>query len=594
MSQYPQVLRYYMWSWQVYFRIGCQTDAEGLFKSLDPKLQPSTFLVGFNVNPQSDRLPICIEPEKISIPIGEFENLQETAKGILNDHERAKMFYSGPGVQEEMDEWLRKDVFRLAIEKRLNESTYNTNGTKYFVGYPVRVEDHEVFIVLELNKLVYNSYVYLSKTKTKNDSIIYRSFLDGCIKEYLDEKRQKLQLPEPGKNLSDRSRTTNELRSAGARLFFYTVSAAGGNFYGLHHLFSVCNELSKQRYETAENYGQLIVAKAGHTDIDMTLELEVPFDISEFRKTRKMLELSNEEIGVVCDSYLVLGLGKVKTSYNVTKESIFNIRFKGIHCWNVYHAGINVLQIEYGLPQFSKDVINKDIFFQEARRWFTEISVDDLEHLFQLAVAATTQKKGAMLVITDKAKEEAVRFGKRCISIKPQKLHPSLLLSLTSIDGGVLIDPFGIAYAKGVILDGIVGVQGNAGRGSRYNSAVTYCEHRSAYQISMIVVVSADGTVDLVPDVPPQIKHSEIVSLIELLKELNSEEKFRRSVYYQTMKLLTNRRFYLTHAECDAINKLKQELSQLDEKHNSGSLRQIFDDFIPNPEMNESYYVNET
>lgn len=587
---YPNTLIYYMWPWQVHFRISCQTSAESLFNSLDQGLQPKVFMVGFKVNRNSNLLPICIEPENLDYPVEEFMNIDAIANEIRATDEDKDMLYSGPGMQEEMDKRFRKRMLREGLQRKLNESKYN-KGTVCFASPSVRIGDYQVFVILELNKDVYNSHQHLQKERTGHRIKIFRSFLETSVQEYISEKERNLYLPEPGRNLSSESRLSDELLRGGARLFMYSISSKGDNFYGLHQLFDSCNELSLYKYENAENYGHMIIAKKDHKDIEMTLEVDNPFEIREFRKTRKMLELTNEEVAVICDSYHVLGLGRLKSSYQPSTESVFNVYFKGVHCWDVHHVGINLLQMRYGLPQFSAETIQKEKFFLDGRRLFSGISNTHLENLYNLALAAAKQKKGAMLVISDKAKEEAIRFGKRCISIKPIKLDEKLLVNLTSIDGGVLVNPEGLAFAKGVILDGIVGEKGDAGRGSRYNSAITYCEHRTAMQATMIVVVSSDGMIDIVPQLKPQIKHSEITTLISFLESLNSEKDFNRGSFYETMELLINREFYLREEECVKINKLKKELEYIDKQSND-SLQRIFEDFVPNREMKDSYYLD--
>ena len=591
MSGYPNTLKYFMWPWQVFFRISCQTTAESLFNSLDKNLQPNVFIIGFNVNPNSNSEKMCIEPENLEHLLGEFNNINSIANEIRNSDEDRNMLYSGPGMQEEMDIRFQARTFREALEKLLNDSKFNENNI-HFAASAVRYKDYDIFVVLALNKMWYNSHQHLQKKVVDGRMRIYRSFLETSVQEYISEKERNLYLPNPGKNLSGDSRSSDELLRQGANLFMYSVSCKGENFYGLHGLFSNCNELSQYRYENSENYGHLIIAKKNHPDIEMTLEVENPFRINEFRKTRKMLELSNEDVAVICDSYLILGLGKIKPSYEPSTESIFNVYFKGIHCWDVFHAGVNVLQMRYGIPQFSNETIQKEKFFLDAKRLFFGISNDQLENLFKLALASAKQKKGAMLIITDNAEEEAKRFDKRCISIKPVILDEKLLLNLTSIDGGVLIDTKGLAYAKGVILDGIAGHKGDSGRGSRYNSAITYCEHRENSQSTMIIVVSSDGMIDVVPALIPQIKHSEILTYIQVLEDLSSNERFDRGGFYDTMELLINRGFYLTKEECEKINNLKAQLQVLDEQSNN-SLRRIFDDLAPSNEMNDAYYLNE-
>jgi hypothetical protein len=71
-----------------------------------------------------------------------------------------------------------------------------------------------------------------------------------------------------------------------------------------------------------------------------------------------------------------------------------------------------------------------------------------------------------------------------------------LLERCTSIDGTVIIDTKGICYAIGAILDGDVSNHGDRTRGGRYNSALMYVD--TVAVPSVIVVVSRDGTVDIV------------------------------------------------------------------------------------------------
>ena len=42
----------------------------------------------------------------------------------------------------------------------------------------------------------------------------------------------------------------------------------------------------------------LALIEKDHPDIEMTLKLDAPFSIHDYRKTRKLLQLANDEIGV--------------------------------------------------------------------------------------------------------------------------------------------------------------------------------------------------------------------------------------------------------------------------------------------------------
>jgi hypothetical protein len=168
-----------------------------------------------------------------------------------------------------------------------------------------------------------------------------------------------------------------------------------------------------------------------------------------------------------------------------------------------------------------------------------------------------------------------------------------MLTQFTSIDGAVIIDLDGYAHAKGVILDGIAGIEGDASRGSRYNSALTYFQFRGWQKPSMIVVVSEDGMVDVIPKLLPQIRHSEILQFVKTLESINSPETFNDGTFYNTIELLQNRSFYLSEEECNKINKLKESLQALDRTVGKTFWR-TFDDFYPNSKMNSHFYVFES
>lgn len=92
-------------------------------------------MVGFNTNPESSYEPICLEPEKIHYPITDFDNLQELANEINSSHERPNMFlHTGEGVQEEMDQRLSEETFRLALERRLKTSRAKNSDRVCFVA----------------------------------------------------------------------------------------------------------------------------------------------------------------------------------------------------------------------------------------------------------------------------------------------------------------------------------------------------------------------------------------------------------------------------------------------------------------------------
>lgn len=101
------------------------------------------------------------------------------------------------------------------------------------------------------------------------------------------------------------------------------------------------------------------------------------------------------------------------------------------------------------------------------------------------------------LVVSGKAAEEAKRLGGAAVPIELDNLGPADIVRFGRVDGAVVLDRDGSCHAFGVILDGKAAGRGDPARGSRYNSAVRY---QKMIPESLLVVISDDGTVDLIPD----------------------------------------------------------------------------------------------
>lgn len=580
---------YYMWSWQVHFLISAKVSAESLFKEVDRNLEPVVFLIGFNTQ-SNNRPEICYEPEDFDYLAKDIAKVEAISEMLDAQDPDRSMFYTGPGMNDEMVGRRVRKNFKLAIEQLLDKSD-SFSDKIHFVADSVNRGGYDVFIILQLNRTVYQSHVFLHKIDSEERLKKYLSFIQAAKHIYLEDQSARLYFPNAGRDHGP-ERESGELLRLAAKRFLYTIGLIGRSD-ALYKFQPACEAVSLTPYERSENQGQLIVARQGHSDIEMTMEIETPFPITEYRKLRKELQLSNDVTAVITDAQKVYGLGRKKDTYEPVNEDIFHVYFRSKHCYDVVHHNQILLRIRHGSPDHSGEYIKKQPFASDAKRVFPKITYDQINNLYHLSKAMATQDSGSMLVFLPDAADEARRLRNQCIGIKPVKLDASLLINLCSIDGAVIIDLDGFAYAKGAILDGIVGFAGDASRGSRYNSALTYHEHRGWEKPTMIVVISEDGMVDVIPTLMPQIMHSEITRMISVLEDLNMPEKFSRTAFYKIMTLLQNRQFYLTAAECQHINRLKTELEALD--HSSGGYTYWIkhEDFIPNRLMNERYYLEE-
>lgn len=588
MSGYPQHLIYFMWKWQVHYMISCKVAAESLFAEIDPRLLGTAFLIGFSTDDEHRHPPICFEPEKMQFLASDFTTIDSVSRKFAEIDPLRDMHYSG-GMEGEMNARREQKNFREAIKDILDKSN-SFNDKIHFVANGVLRDGYMVYVILQLKKSIFESYVFLHYISP--DELFERqlSLIDATVSVYLEDCEQRLYLPQAGKDRGP-ERSYDEMLRAAARNFLYTVALVGRSS-GFHTIYPACNALSLEKYEREENTGHLIICRQDHPALELTLELDAPFKIKEYRKLRKLLELTNDTIGVVTDSDLVLGLGRIMKNYDAKKEDVFHVYFRGLHCYDVMHESQPVLLMRYGKPEQVAQLIDFDKFAEDAQRIFGQVSEKEIGKLYILANAAARNDRGCMLVFAADAEQEAKRLGRQSIAIKPKKLDEETVLMLASIDGAVIVDLNGFAHAKGVILDGIAGLEGDASRGSRYNSALTYHEYRGWDKPTMIVVVSEDGMVDIIPFLKAPIRHSEIIQFIKTLESLNSAETFNDQTFYNTIELLKRREFYLTTEECNQLNTLKASLADLDHKMGKNMWRS-FDDFVANPRMNERFYVNE-
>jgi hypothetical protein len=578
-----------MWPWQVHFMISCKVAAESLFKKIDSRLQPTSFLLGFRTESDIEKPPICYEPEKMQFLAKDFEGIDEALREVYESDPLKDMFYSGLSREETESRTFRRN-FPQAIKRILDNSPSFTDKA-HFVGQAIKKNGYFVHVVLQLNKSIYSNYQFLKYRDPEEFLKKSMSFLDSAIDAYLEDHTYRLYPPDAG-NERGPERDADELLRAAAKNFSFTIATAAGG-RGFYEIYPACEALSVLKYEGKENQGHLIVCRGNHSDLQMTVEFADVFPITEYRKIRKVLELTNSEVGVITDSEQVLGLGFITPNYSGQKEDIFHIHFTGLHCYNILHQDQSVLVMRYGNPVQVRSVILPEKFAEDAGRVFSGITKVQIDYLYTLALSAAQVAQGSMLVFAPDAAQEAKRLAKQCIPIKPTKLDAGSLQALISIDGALIIDLDGSLHAKGAILDGLVGIDGDASRGSRYNSALTYQEFRGRKRPTLIVVVSEDGMVDTLPYLLPAIRHSEIIQFIKTLQSLNSQESFNGGTYYNTMDLLSSRAFYLSPDECDQMNQLNKSLEALDQKSGKTVWRK-FDDFVPNPRMNETYYLPES
>lgn len=581
------VIDLFMWGYQQHFQISLQVSAEGLFNAIDPRLKPTVFLLGILTDKRDDRHPVCIEPEDCGYSVGAFVEVNKLAEELEKVDQEKNIFHSHPIAQENHDKRISTNAQIEAIKKILKKEDLYGN-TEKFISFPTYVDGFLVFVVLEIQKEALNSYYSLTKEKIDERYKISRSFIESAIDTFL--KECSVALKDPNKGIGAVERPADELLRESGKQFMYSISQAGKNFYGLHGLYDACNSIASLKYEGAEGLGKIIIAKKDHPNVRLTLQLQEPIRVRDFRKVRKFLELSNDNALIISDSELIYGLGEQTGKYNPKDESLFVINFISHFKWEVLHDNNSMMVVEYKQPNLPKERMDRVKFYSDLNRIFKDIDKSQLDDLWDITSEATKQKHGTMLVITDNAKAESTRLGRQSFSLKPLKLTVGIVQQITSIDGSVLLDKDSVCHAIGVILDGLATDKGDSSRGARFNSAVRYYEHFGKNHPTVIVIISEDGMINLIPTLRPQIKHSTILDAIEALKKISEADKQERKHFNQLMSFFENVSFYLTEEECETVNQLRKTIEESDK--NIEGVRIVREDIKPNKEMNESYYLD--
>jgi len=578
--------RFFMWDHQAHFRIAAQTAGEGVFCLLDPNLQPNVLMIGILVDDRTGPRPLCFEPDDCVYDRGLLSDVKAQAQAMEGLDDAGEPM--GPLEETANDDGprLRLGVLRKVLQEAL-QGQDKDRGVVTFCSWPVIVRDYVVFCALQLKKRVFESCYALAEDQLNGR---YKSLLDATIHEYLDMCSEALRHPNPGSEETVFGRDPEETIRASGRRFMYTPALAGGEIEGLHGLFDACNTISSLRYEGAEGLGSMLITRRGHPNIREGLRLSRPIRIKDYRAVRKLLEISSGEnaLSLLCDSAFIYGLGECVGSYDPGREDLFMINFTK-HCtWSLQHDRHVMMRVMYGQPRLSQMQIEKERFKRHLRRIFRHVHLSEVETLWTLVLEAIKQKHGTMVVVSEDAAREAVRLENQSIRIEPLELTPAVMRMITAIDGAVMIDPRATCYAIGVILDGLASHKGNAARGARYNSAIRYVEGKAK---CLAIVVSEDGSIDLTPDLVPQIPRSAVSRAVSKLRTIRDTGIVNFEEFRKVMDWLADHRFYLTGTVCDEVNGLRREIEERFEQDTA--VRITYDDFAPNDGVNESYFLDE-
>jgi hypothetical protein len=269
--------------------------------------------------------------------------------------------------------------------------------------------------------------------------------------------------------------------------------------------FKTITKISSLFYEKTHSMGSIAIMK-NKVDYSILImadneEETLSFSMEHAKLLRKLLETTRNHLSLLVYEKNVYGIGKPD---NENIKYIFNLT--GQMEWHIIdHStegkSFQILRYKHGKYYLPANVKIKN------REWYINNKIKDEvinKTVNKLLTGEESEafKHGALLIITDKAKDEVHRL---CEKKRGLRTEPIDIISefneasaLCDIDGALFLDKKGFCHGIGIILDGEAIVNGTPVRGSRFNSAKTYISRCAAKRIeAYALIISTDGNYDI-------------------------------------------------------------------------------------------------
>ncbi|MBN1210722.1 MAG: diadenylate cyclase [Myxococcaceae bacterium] len=382
-------------------------------------------------------------------------------------------------------------------------------------------------------------------------------------------------------------RDPNELIRSGGRLLMWRAILQAKPGTGEMALFDDCDALATVTYERKGLHSRLVLCRPDDSRLKYRYRLAQPVELSSRRAARKILETAKESDFCVTDAHLLYGLADIDWDQRKADPALYFVEFEGGAHWTFRRKDLDLMRVDAGRPTMPRAPLSVQQFIYDLRRRLPDIEPEVLKELFFHASLASRSGVGTIILISEGAIAEAKRLRSQSTPIVPSKIDSSVLSRLARIDGAILFDSHGVCHAFGVILDGSAkeGL-GDPSRGSRFNSAVRYVE--SSEFNCMAVVISDDGIVNIIPEMPSVISRRALTQRIEQLSQLAHQESPSLMLFSRVIEWLDRRRFYLDQEACDVVNYCVAEINKRLEE----AFRRNVEAFEPTPELDETYFVD--
>ncbi|WP_394754237.1 hypothetical protein [Crenothrix sp.] len=572
----------FMWGYQEHYRFSVGYLAKQVFETLGISIEPKALVVGVRRPESKNRNKVCVEPENGEWSIDLFSGLLDRVEDIFEKHPSQNIIYGDDLSMREKPEHIRRDSVSSAVGEALKpyDDKYKVRS---FCGVSYPVDEYYVVPVIQVPEGVFEQYPPLHGEIRWHSMAGYSSFIHAAISMLLAEATGELKRPDSGRGISFGSRP-EELTYQTAKNFLRTFGILIKDSNCYLDMLSQLNLVSSLMYERAEGKGRLLLVNPENPAIDYRLHFIEPVPFNEPRWARKILQMASQDIMLIADCEKIHGLGKLNENHDATQQDAFIVDFLDHYHWQLRCGEQVLIQSEYGKPSLPKEVISRDRFLDNYSRLFPQTSSEQQNHIWQLFNFAIKQNHGSSLIIANDAESEAERLARQGTTIKPVLMTTELFQRVSGIDGTIILDPFGICHAIGVILDGFANEQCTPSRGSRFNSGVRYVEANKKQRLA--IVVSDDKMVDIFPLLRPRIEKAKIIQVIEQLEQATEDN------YHKPRNWLDEHRFYLDAEQCECANTALTRIKNLPQ--DVSEIRYLGNSFEPHPDMEDSYFLPTT
>ena len=529
-------------------------------------------LVGIALD-QGLRHQICVEPEDGLLTNHHLIGVIDRAAALYRADPESNVFHTDRRVHDMRQQRAFLQSRASAIVEAIGASGM-FNGLSFFASTSSPIGGYEVHSCIGIPSKALDSLPAFEESIV-NRVYSGRSLQHEVVAECLRRADKALYLPDPGTGLQTLGRP-EEIVNAAAEQFSRGTTWRTAGMTG--DLFSTVNSFASLTYERAGAGGYLSISSKQNIDKGLKVRFERPVRLREARSMRKLLELSDRSMSVLADYQYAYGLGSV-----CSVPDVMEITITGHAKWELSVNGERFLRVSYGNATLPRPPFDFEKFKDVAERTVGDVNLD---LIWEIIEYAQVSGHGTTIVVSSDPEAEADRLGGEAVPIVADHLGPSETVWLGLVDGALLLGPDGRCHAFAVILDGNASALGDRARCSRFNSAVRY---QSTTEVgAFLVVISDDGSVDLIPQLKPRVYKEEVEAAVQAFCACSESIPVDAEAFAKTYNRVRNLAFYLDSDQCLRVNESHEE--EMRRRLEAGGLAMLDQSLNPDPMMNDSYF----